>query len=62
MLRYSLERPVFIRIEIFWVVSYDNVGVLYSGNSGNRSEARASDLISHPELWWNVIKLRLCEG
>ena len=26
------------------------------------SEARASDLRSHPGPWWNRIKLRLCEG
>ena len=39
--------------------SYDEVGVLYSGKLGNGSEVRASDLISHPGLWWNRIKLRL---
>ena len=43
-------------------VSYDKVGVLYSGKLGNRSEARASDLRSHRGLWWNRIKLRLYEG
>ena len=40
-------------------VSYDKVGVLYSGKLGNRSEARASDLKSYPGLWWNRIKIRL---
>ena len=35
----------------FGWVSYDKVGVLYSGKLGNRSEARASDLRSHPGLW-----------
>ena len=51
--------PVIIRISISvrWV-SYDKVGVLYSGKLGNRSEARASDLRSHPGLWWNRIKQR----
>ena len=43
----------------FGWVSYDKVGVLYSRKLGNRSQARASDLITHPELWWNRIKLRL---
>ena len=42
--------------------SYDNVGILYSGDLRNRSEARASDLRSHPGLWWNRIMLRLYEG
>ena len=37
------------------------MAVLYSGKLGNRSEARASDLRSHPGLWWNRIKLRLYE-
>ena len=46
----------------FGWVSYDKVGVLYSGNLGNRSEARASDLRSYLGLWWNRIKLRLYEG
>ena len=46
----------------FGWVSYDKVGVLYSGKLGNRSEARASDLKSYPGLWWNRIKLRLYEG
>ena len=41
---------------------YDKVGVFYSGKLANRSEARASDLRSHPGLWWNRIKLRLYEG
>ena len=36
--------------------------LLYSGKLGNRSEARASDLKSHPGFWWNRIKLRLYEG
>ena len=39
-------------------VSYDKVGVFYSGKFGIRSEARASDLGSYPGLWWNRIKLR----
>ena len=43
-------------------VSYDKVGVLYSGKLGNRSEARASDLRSYPQLWWKRIKLHLYEG
>ena len=43
----------------FGWVSYDKVGVLYSGKLGNISEARASDLRSHPGLRWNGIKLRL---
>ena len=44
----------------FGWVSYDKVGVLYSGKLGNRSEARrASDLRSNPGLRWNRIKLRL---
>ena len=38
------------------------VGVSYSGNLASRSEARASDLRSHPGLWWNRIKLRLYKG
>ena len=42
--------------------AYDKVGVLYSGKLGNRSEARASDLRSHPGLWWNRIKVRLYKG
>ena len=46
----------------FGRVSYDKVGVLYSGKLGSRSEARASDLRSYPGLWWNGIKLRLYEG
>ena len=48
----------------FGWVSYDKVGVLYLGKLGSRSEARASDLRSHPGLWWNRIKLlvRLHEG
>ena len=45
----------------FGWVSYDKVGVLYSGKLGNRSEALASDLRSYPGLWWNRIKLRLYE-
>ena len=41
--------------------------VIYIGDSqeiGRRSEARASDLGSHPGLWWNPVKLliRLYEG
>ena len=43
-------------------VSFDKVGVLYSRKLENKSEARASDLRSHPGLWWNRIKLRLYEG
>ena len=31
MLRYGLERPVIIRIEIIWMVSYDKVDVVYLG-------------------------------
>ena len=31
-------------------------------SQGNRSEARASDLRSHPGLWLNRTKQRLCEG
>ena len=46
----------------FGWVSYDKVGVLYSGKLGNRSEARASDLRSYPGLWWNRTKQRLYEG
>ena len=42
-------------------VSYDKVGVLYSGELGSRSEARASDLRSYPGLWWKRIKLYLYE-
>ena len=34
----------------FGWVSYDKVGVLYSGELGSRSEARASDLRSYPGL------------
>ena len=49
-------------LKSFGWVSYDKVGVLYSGKLGNRSEARASDLKSYPGLWWNRIKLRLYEG
>ena len=44
------------------MVSYDKVGVLYSGKLGNRSEAHASDVRSYPGLWWKRIKLRLYEG
>ena len=62
MSRYGLERPVIIRIVIIWMVSYDQVGVLYSGKLANKSEARASDLRSYPGLWWNRIKQRLYEG
>ena len=40
-------------LRTFGWVSYDKVGVLYSGKLGNSSEARASDLRSHPGLWWN---------
>ena len=40
----------------FGWVSYDKVGVSYSGKLGNKSEARASDLRSYPGLWWNRIK------
>ena len=43
-------------------VSYDKVGVLYSGKLGSRSEPRASDLRNYPELWWKRIKLHLYEG
>ena len=43
-------------------VSYDKVGVLYSGKLGNRSEARASDLGSYLGLRWKRIKQRLYEG
>ena len=46
----------------FGWVSYDKVGVLYSGELGSRSEARASDLRSYPGLWWKRIKLYLYEG
>ena len=46
----------------FGWVSYDKVGVLYSGKVGNRSEARAPDVRSYPGLWWKRIKLRLYEG
>ena len=46
----------------FGWVSYDKVGVLYSGKLGNRSEARASDLRRYPGLWWNRIKQRFYEG
>ena len=46
----------------FGWVSYDKVGVLYSGKSGSRSEARASDLRSYPGLWWKRIKLHIYEG
>ena len=64
LLRYGLEKPVIIRIwdhlNGFRVIRL--VGVLYSGNLGNRSEARASDLRSYPGLWWNRIKLRLYDG
>ena len=64
MLRYGLERPVIVRIYLrsFGWVSYDKVGVLYSGKLGNRSEAHASDLRSYPGLWWNRINQRLYEG
>ena len=43
----------------FGWVSYDEVGVLYSGKLGSRSEARASDLRIYPGLWWKRIKLHL---
>ena len=43
-------------------VSYDKVGVLYSGKLGSRSEACASDLRSYPGLWWKRINLHLYEG
>ena len=46
----------------FGWVSYDKVGVLYSGKLGSRSEARASDLRSYPGLWWKRIKLYIYEG
>ena len=46
----------------FGWVSYDKVGVLYSGKLGSRSEARASDLRSYPGHWWKRIKLYLYEG
>ena len=46
----------------FGWVSYDKVGVLYSGKLGSRSEARASDLRSYPGPWWERIKLHLYEG
>ena len=49
-------------LKSFGWVSYDKVGVLYSGKLGSRSEARASDLRSYPGLWWNRIKLLLYEG
>ena len=46
----------------FGWVSYDKIGVLYSGKLDSRVEARASDLRIYPGLWWNRIKLRLYEG
>ena len=46
----------------FGWVSYDKVGVLYSGKLGSISEASASDLRSYPGLWWKRIKLHLYEG
>ena len=46
----------------FGWVSHEKVGGLYSGKLGIRSEARASDLRSHPGLWWKRIKLHLYEG
>ena len=46
----------------FGRVSYDKVGVLYSGKLESRSEARASDLRSYPGLWWKRIKLYIYEG
>ena len=49
-------------VRSFGWVSYDKVGVLYSGKLGSRSEARVSDLRNYPGLWWNRIKLRLYEG
>ena len=49
---------------IRWI-SYDKVGVLYSGKLGNRS-ARGTCLRSQKLfgalVWWNRIKLRLYEG
>ena len=49
-------------VRLFGWVSYDEVGVVYSGKLGSRSEARASDLRSYPGLWWKRIKLYLYEG
>ena len=46
----------------FGWVSYDKVGLLYSGKLGSRSEARASDLRSYPGLWWKRIEPHLYEG
>ena len=63
LLRYGHERPEKDpNLRSFGWVSYDKVGVLYSGKVGNRSEARASDLRSYPGLWWNRIKRGLYEG
>ena len=63
LLRHGLERPViYPNLRSFGWVSYDKAVVLYAGKLGNRSEARASDLRSHPGLWWNRIKLRLYGG
>ena len=52
----------FPNLRSFGWVSHDKVGVVYSGISRNRSEARASDLRSYPALWWNRLLLRLYEG
>ena len=51
-----------MNVRSFGWVLYDKVGVLYSGELGSRSEARASDLRSYPWLWWKRIKLHLFEG
>ena len=61
VLRYGLKRPVTIRIEIICIDRFRMIRLaLYIPESGNRSEARASNFRSHPGLWWNRIKLRLC--
>ena len=52
----------YLNLRSFGWVSYDKVGVLYSGELASRSEARASDLRSYPGLWWKRIKLHLYEG
>ena len=63
LLRYGPRTACnYPNLRSFGWVSYDKVGVLYPGKLVNRSEARASDLRSHPGLWWNRIKLHLYEG
>ena len=57
----SRKASNYLNLRSFGWVSYDKVGVLYSGKLGNRSEARASDLRSYPGLWWKRIKLHLYE-